>query len=97
MRLDMSLICRVVGHKTKGQPVRPVGSSRGTKMHDEFGKPLDWPIAFHMRVCKICGRHQPISEDDARRQRELNDYINEAMNGSRRQYGLGWLDFSNGP
>lgn len=87
------LICRCVGHHIEGQPIKPVGSSMGTKMVDECGKPLSWPIAYHMRVCKRCGREQPISEDDAQRRKAIMDEINATMNGSRAQYGLGWRDF----
>ena len=89
----MKLICRIIGHNIEGQPIKPVGSTMGTKMVDEFGMPLAHPIAYHMRVCKRCGREQPISEDDAQRRKVIMDEINRVMNGARAQYGLGWHDF----
>ena len=91
------LMCRVFGHDIRDQPIRPVGSTMGRKMRDELGNPLDWPVAYHMRICKRCGRYQPVTAEDAELQREISEKINAVMNQSRAKYGMGWLDFSPGP
>lgn len=89
-----NLICRIVGHNTHDQPIRSVGSSRGRKMRDPDGTPLEHPVAYHMRECKRCGRYQPVTEEDAILKREIDDYINGEMNRARAAYGMGWKDFS---
>ena len=99
MTHEKKLMCRILGHNIKGQPIKPVGSTMGRKMTDEHGNPLYPPvaIAYHMRECKRCGRRQPLTPEDAAEQARINTEINKVMNGSRKQYGLGWIDFSVGP
>lgn len=97
MPAKKKLMCHLLGHDISGQPIKAVGSSMGRKMHDEHGNPLARPVAYHMRVCKRCERLQPVTAEDAALQREISDQINAVMNASRKERGMGWLDFSAGP
>jgi uncharacterized protein YkwD len=83
------LVCGFLGHKFGEKPV-PVrtGLGRTTKWQDELGN----PIAYWAHRCERCHRLRPTPEslDEANK---LEDEIDEAMNGTRAQYGLKPIDW----
>ena len=85
------LLCKLLGHDIEGQKIEAVFSSGGRKGADELGN----RIAYHMRECKRCHRRQPVSEEDARYQADMNANIQAQMVpywGSKKPY-----DLSDGP